>query len=572
MKWFYNMKIRSKLILCFIILLALTAVVGVVGVNNMYTLNERSKSMYDNNFIPSLEVSRIRVSLQEVRANMLLALYERNPETLQTKLDTIDAMVENTNEILTAYVDTIFDDQNQMLYDNLVSSLEEYRDVRNISLDLVKNQKYEEALADLNSVTDARLKVDANLAKLEEYNTTLAADTLKDNDDNNTRQTYMMIVIILVGICFAVTLGLVIANMISRQLNKLIKVANKVADGDLDVTIDIETKDEVGILGQAFKKMTDNINKIMIDINSAAEQVAAGSRQISNSSIALSQGATEQASSIEELTSSIEEIAAQTKMNANNANQANEIAETARVNALVGNEQMGEMLKAMEEINDASTNISKIIKVIDEIAFQTNILALNAAVEAARAGQHGKGFAVVAEEVRNLAARSANAANETTDMIEGSIKKVEGGTKIANETANALNKIVSGVAKVATLVGDIAIASNEQASGIEQINQGIIQVSTVVQTNSATSEESAAASEELSAQAEVLKNTVNNFKLKRGMRDFGNFDNLSPEMLKMLENMAEQNKHKQNISSDTKGNAAGSKKVIALSDKEFGKY
>ena len=233
------------------------------------------------------------------------------------------------------------------------------------------------------------------------------------------------------------------------------------------------------------------------------------------------------------------------------------------------------MLKAMDDINESSGNISKIIKVIDEIAFQTNILALNAAVEAARAGQHGKGFAVVAEEVRNLAARSANAAKETTALIEGSIKKVEGGTKIANETALALNQIVEGVTKATNLVGEIAIASNEQALGINQVNQGILQVSDVVQTNSATSEESAAASEELSSQAELLREQVSRFKLKKTTgSSYKGFEDLNPEVLRMLEDMSQ--KKKGNYSSMNQGYAeaaaTSSRPKISLSDREFGKY
>ena len=261
--------------------------------------------------------------------------------------------------------------------------------------------------------------------------------------------------------------------------------------------------------------MTANLNEVLGDIFAASEQVSSGASQLADSSMSLSQGASEQASSIEELTASLEQISSQTKLNAQNASQANKLASIAQGNAEQGNGQMQEMLRAMEEINQSSSSISKIIKVIDDIAFQTNILALNAAVEAARAGQHGKGFAVVAEEVRNLAAKSASAAKETTDMIEGSIKKVEAGTKLAVHTAEALNQIVEGVAQAAALVKQIDVASSEQATGLAQINQAVMQVSQVVQANSAVSEQSAAASKELSGQAEMMRMSVSKFKLKR---------------------------------------------------------
>lgn len=344
-------------------------------------------------------------------------------------------------------------------------------------------------------------------------------------------------------------------DAINEPLNEALSVLQELANGNLDTEMTGNYRGDHAILKEAINKAINAFNEVLGEIHNAAEQVAAGSRQVSESSQALSQGASEQASTVEEITASVTQIATQTKQNAANAGQANELAMIAKAKAVEGNSQMQEMLKAMIEINDSSSNISKIIKVIDEIAFQTNILALNAAVEAARAGQHGKGFAVVAEEVRNLAARSANAAKETTAMIEGSIKKVENGTKIANDTATALNQIVDGVSKTSDLVSEIAIASNEQATGIIQINQGISQVSQVTQSNTATSEETAAASQELSSQALLLKELVSRFKIKSS-------DSNTSLMKKSLE-------HSEDVATSSK---RVKKSKIHLDDLEFSKY
>lgn len=303
----------------------------------------------------------------------------------------------------------------------------------------------------------------------------------------------------------------------------------------MNLAITADYKGDFVTIKDSLNHIITSLNEVLGDIAEAAEQVAMGSRQVSDGSQALSQGSTEQASAIEELTVSIADIADQTKQNAINANTANDLAETAKKYAERGDGQMKEMLSSMVEINDSSANISKIIKVIDDIAFQTNILALNAAVEAARAGQHGKGFAVVAEEVRNLAARSAAAAKDTTELIEGSVEKVQIGTKIANETAVALVEIVDGIDKAASLVSNIAESSNVQASGIAQVNKGLEQVSQVVQNNSATAEESAASSEELSGQAELLKSMVRQFKLHS---DTFGMKHKEPKMLQGHENDA----------------------------------
>ena len=323
-------------------------------------------------------------------------------------------------------------------------------------------------------------------------------------------------------------------------INEASACLREMAMGNLDVEVRGDYQGDHAVIKENLNATLASLNDVLNQVTIAVDQVSTGARQVSDSSQSLSQAATESASSLEEITASMHEMTSQTGMNAENATQANQLATQARISAEKGNAEMGNMVRAMNEINESASSISKIIKAIDEIAFQTNLLALNAAVEAARAGKHGKGFAVVAEEVRNLAQRSAAAAKETAEMIEGSIKKTEVGTRIAEETSKALEEIVTGSTKVTDLIGEIAAASKEQAQGIGQVNTGLSQVDQVTQQVTASAEESASASEELSSQSLQLKQMLTKFRLKRqsfSLAGSGLPEGITPEMLQMLKNM-----------------------------------
>jgi len=305
------------------------------------------------------------------------------------------------------------------------------------------------------------------------------------------------------------------ARAFGAYIQHLSKVENnliQVSEGNLAVEVDVIS--EKDIIGQSLLKAVNSFNHTFNNMSASSEQVSSGSRQVADGAQSLAQGATEQAASIEELSTSIAEINNMARENTRAATEA--LEDVQQAGQLMGTcmEQMGQMLAAMQEIDQKSQNISKTTKVIDDIAFQTNILALNAAVEAARAGQHGKGFAVVAEEVRNLASKSAEAAKETRELIESSYKSVSDGDRIVKLVSESLERVAEIAQRQTRIIVDIQSSSAHQSNAIEQVNIGIDQVAQVVQQNSATAEESAAASEEMSSQSSLLQELIAQFRLK----------------------------------------------------------
>ncbi len=301
---------------------------------------------------------------------------------------------------------------------------------------------------------------------------------------------------------------------ISSYIKEINDILSKMAGGDLSQSIQREYLGDFTTIKDSINTINDSLSDTMATILASSEQVLEGSKLTASSASELAQGANEQDISLRELTDSVNDISTKTRNNAQNALNANALSEKSIANARKGNEAMQNMLESMEGIKDSSGNISKIIKVIDDIAFQTNLLALNAAVEAARAGAHGKGFSVVAEEVRNLAGRSLTAAKETSELIENSITRVNNGMKIAEETAAELNIIVENANEVSGLIDQITGASEEQANSISSVSDGIKKISDVVKNNLAATEQSAAASEELNSQAQILMDMINVFKVR----------------------------------------------------------
>ena len=503
----------------------------------------------------SLEIMKIELRVEAIYPVIADGIINRNLDETRADWKEIKAIFEKDIDLVAELSDT---DQERQLADQFASSYRKYLDIFETETLPVLTQ--DETIQNRMMIKDLDEKMDqarvATLTALNKINKSLEAETLsvledeknirlldgeidKVRDDtiepltkiagslqeeqneadahfDETAATTRLWTIIISII--AVVLGLIIAFLISiditRPIAQLVTFAKKMANGDLDITIDIQRQDEVGTLINAFRQMADKLRGIVIDIRNVSENVASGSQEISSSAQQLSQGSTEQASSVEETSASMEQMGSNIEQNADNSRQTEKISLQAANDASETGKAVIEAVSAMKEI---ATKIS----IIEEIARQTNLLALNAAIEAARAGEHGKGFAVVAAEVRKLAERSQNAAGEISELSATSVD-------VAEKAGEMLNKLVPDIQKTSELVQEISASSAEQNSGVGQITNAIQQLDTVIQQNAAAAEEMASTTEELSSQAEQLQETISFFKINGAMNQHTRKSNFQP--------------------------------------------
>ncbi|MEG1764538.1 MAG: methyl-accepting chemotaxis protein [Oscillospiraceae bacterium] len=559
---FKNMKISRKLITAFIAVVLISSIASIVGIVLLNTLDKSySNALVENGFVQG-DIGNYNAYLNKIGAMVRDVITQEDAADKKSANDELELAKKQTLASLDALKANCKTPEELVLVAKIEEAAPKFQAARDKAVELGMKNETEEALRVFHD--EARpplLQCTAAGEELMALNVKMGTKVSADLTNQSRTGNVIIIVVMLVAAGSALTLALLVSRSISRPVqacsDRLVKLSkgdlhspvpdatskdevgvmlhalnsttgflntiiNEIgralalmANGNFDVSTDVEFTGDFDALRVSIEKIIISLNETLNQINTSSEQVSGGSDQVSASAQALAQGATEQASSVQELAATISEISQQVKYNADNALEASRKSGVSGTEVTQSNEKMQELIAAMQDISTSSQEIGKVIKAIEDIAFQTNILALNAAVEAARAGAAGKGFAVVADEVRNLASKSAEAAKGTTELIEGSIVAVEKGTRLADETAKSLMSVVTGAKEVAALVDKISTASNEQAASVAQVTVGIDQISAVVQTNSATAEQSAAASEELSGQANMLKELVSKFILKK---------------------------------------------------------
>ncbi|MEG2500131.1 MAG: methyl-accepting chemotaxis protein [Oscillospiraceae bacterium] len=557
-----NMKIGKRLIITFLLVVAIASFSGLTGINLITKFDDGyGKALTENGFVLA-DIGNYNTELNKAAALTRDIIILTDPTAVKNARSQLAEVDKRSSEAFIKAAENCTTPEEQEIITKIKKAAPKYMAARDKAIELGLQDRSDEGMRVFRDDAVPFLNICENGGtELMELNIKMGDAASKDLTQQGVISVAIMWGVLAVSIVISVVLAVIISKGISNPIDEIKSAAEKMAKGDYDVDVHYQSKDEMGILANnmrdmmattkgiifdtsrglteiaagnfdiapqveyvgvfeeleaALVKIITGLSETMSQIKIAADQVSSGSDQVSSGAQALAQGATEQASSVEELSASINGVSQQIEHNAESALTANKSAEVVGSKIDTSNAQMAQMMSAMTNISTSSSEISKIIKTIEDIAFQTNILALNAAVEAARAGAAGKGFAVVADEVRNLATKSSEAAKQTNVLIEGSVKAVENGVNIAHETSKSLAEVVSGAKQITDLIGQISAASAEQSTSIAQINLGVEQISSVVQTNSATSEESAAASEELNGQATMLRTLVSKFVLFSG--------------------------------------------------------
>jgi methyl-accepting chemotaxis protein len=514
MKWFYDLKIATKLIASFFAVLTLTAFLGIFSIVQIARVNQTAADLADN-WMPSVQAAQeMKAAMARFRVQELQNINSVDGSDAERYAKLMSDIYAGFQHAQQRYEKLISEPEEKELYAEYKKLLASYMTEDGKILGLVKERKTEEAKTLIRG-DSSRLTIAMNklIEKIVSVNIDGGIKAKRSGDEIYSQVRIWILGILAASMVLGMTLAVWIARIVSRPLKDAVAIAKTVSAGDLTSRIETGSKDETGQLLAALKDMNQSLTGIVRNVRVGTEAIATASGQIASGNLDLSSRTEEQASSLEETAASMEQLANSVKQNAENADQANRLAISAFDVAGKGRVVVSQVVDTMSSINESSKKVADIIGVIDGIAFQTNILALNAAVEAARAGEQGRGFAVVATEVRSLAQRSAAAAKEIKLLISDSVEKVDAGTKLADQAGDTMQEIVSSVTRVANIINEITSATQEQASGIAQINQAVIEMDNVTQQNAALVEEAAAASDAMQDQARNLAHTVSAFKL-----------------------------------------------------------